>query len=183
MILGVDKVLELIKTQNLVEGLDEKDINFEGCGVDLRVGKIYEFEGSEKGFLHIENRKSPNYKLIAEYKESESRKINFEPGKLYRIQTIESVNVPSNIFARFYPRGNLFAAGIIVLGQKAEAGYKGTMQFTFINISKIPFEIEMGARICQVVFHETKGKTYNYKGQWQGGRAFIEKEEKQTKQN
>lgn len=175
-ILGIDVVKEL----GLIENLSDREIeNPEGAGIDMRIGKIYELEGVDKGFLHVEKRKSPNYKLIAEHKEGESKKVNLEPGKLYRIQTIESVNVPSNVFARFYPRGNLFAAGIIILGQKADPGYKGTMQFTFINISKIPFEIEMGARICQVVFHEVKGKTYNYRGQWQGGRVFIEKEETQ----
>ena len=40
MILGIDKVLELIKTKKLIEELDENNVNFEGCGVDLRIGEI-----------------------------------------------------------------------------------------------------------------------------------------------
>jgi len=42
MILGIDKVVELIKNKNLIEGLDQDNLNFEGCGVDLRIGEIYE---------------------------------------------------------------------------------------------------------------------------------------------
>ncbi|MEM5872309.1 MAG: hypothetical protein QXD55_00390, partial [Candidatus Aenigmatarchaeota archaeon] len=82
MILGIDKVLELIKTKNLIEGLDEENINFEGCGVDLRIGEIYEMEEGE-GFLHIETRKTPNFKLIAKYERGKSIKVKLKPGKIY----------------------------------------------------------------------------------------------------
>ena len=41
----------------------------------------------------------------------------------------------------------------------------------------------MGTRIANMVFHEVVGRPNLYKGQWQGGRAFIEKEEKQVKQD
>jgi len=63
MILGVDKVLELIKTQKLIEGLDEKDINFEGCGIDLRIGEIYEMVEDE-GFLQLQLKRSTHLKIF-----------------------------------------------------------------------------------------------------------------------
>ena len=58
MILGTDKILELIKTQNLIEGLDRDNINVEGTGIDLRIGELYEMERGQ-GFIHIETRNSP----------------------------------------------------------------------------------------------------------------------------
>lgn len=51
-----------------------------------------------------------------------------------------------------------------------------------INASGKPFELEMGARIANMVFHTVEGKTNLYAGRWQGGRVFIKEEEKQIKQ-
>ena len=50
------------------------------------------------------------------------------------------------------------------------------------NTSNNAFEIEMGARIANMVFHRVDGKANLYKGQWQGGRAFIPEREKQITQ-
>ena len=181
MILGVDRVLELIKTQKLVEGLDENEINFEGCGVDLRIGEVYEMVDNE-GFLHIETRKTPNFKLVAKFEKGESRKIMLEPGKTYSAMTVETINTPDDLLGWFIPRSTLYKCGIVVQGVRTDPGYKGKFSFVLTNTSKKPFEIEMGARIANMVFHRVEGKANLYKGQWQGGRAFILKEEKQTKQ-
>lgn len=181
MILGIDKVLELIKTEKLVEGLDENNINFEGCGVDLRAGEIYEMLDDE-GFLHIDTRKTPNFKLIAKFEKGKSKKIKLEPGKTYSTITIETINTPEDLFGWFIPRLTLYKCGIVVQGVRTDPGYRGKISFVLTNASKKPFEIEMGARIANIVFHRVEGKTNLYKGQWQGGRAFIHKEEKQTKQ-
>jgi deoxycytidine triphosphate deaminase len=181
MILGVDKVLELIKTKKLIEGLDEEEINFEGCGVDLRIGELYEMEEGE-GFLYIETRKTPNFKLIAKYEKNKSLKIKLEPGKTYSVTTVETINTPEDLFGWFIPRSTLYKNGIVVQGIRTDPGYRGKFSFVLTNVSKRPFEIEMGARIANMVFHSVEGKTNLYKGQWQGGRAFIENEEKQVKQ-
>ena len=181
MILGVDKVLELIKNKKLIEGLDKKEINFEGCGVDLRIGEIYEMN-DDTGFLHIKTRKTPNFKLIAKYKKDKSKKVKLKPEKTYSATTIETINTPTDLFGWFIPRSTLYKCGIIVQGVRTDPGYKGKFSFNMINTSKKSFEIEMGARIANMVFHKVEGKSNLYKGQWQGGRAFIAKEEKQIKQ-
>ena len=181
MILGVDKVLELIKTQNLIEGLDEDEINFEGCGVDLRIGEIYEM-GDDEGFLHIETRKTPNFKLIAKFDKNKSIKVKLEPGKTYSVTTVEKINTPEDLFGWFIPRSTFYKNGIIVQGIRTDPGYKGKFSFVLTNVSKRPFEIEMGVRIANMVFHKVEGRANLYKGQWQGGRAFIKNEEKQIKQ-
>jgi len=181
MILGIDKVLELIKSKKLIEGLDKKEINFEGCGVDLRIGEIYEMTDSE-GFLHIETRKTPNFKLIAKYKKGNSTKVKLKPEKTYSAMTVETINTPENLFGWFIPRTTLYKCGIIVQGIRTDPGYKGKFSFVLINTSNKDFEIEMGARIANIVFHKVEGKAKLYKGQWQGGRAFISKAEKQIKQ-
>ena len=181
MILGTDKLLELIRNKNLIESLDEKEINIEGCGIDLRIGEIYEMKEG-KGFIYRNTRKTPKYKLIEKFKKGQSKKIRLEPGKFYIAKTIEVINTPKNIFGIFIPRGTFYANGILALGFRVDPGYKGNFRFHLINLAGKDFEIEMGARIANMIFFQVEGKTHPYKGQWQGGRAFIDKEEKQTKQ-
>jgi deoxycytidine triphosphate deaminase len=181
MILGTDKLLELIKKKNLIEGLDEEDINIEGCGIDLRIGEIFEMEGGE-GFIYKDTRKTPFYKSIAEFKKGESRRVKLEPGKFYVAKTVEVINTPKDLFGIFIPRGTFFANGVLALGFRVDPGYKGNFRFHLVNIGGSKFEIEMGSRIANMIFLEVKGKTNQYIGQWQGGRAFIRKEEKQTRQ-
>ena len=185
MILGIDKLLKLIKEQNLIEGLDKENINVEGCGVDLRIGEIYEMEKG-KGFIYQETRDTPKYNLIAKFEKDKSvslqKKIKLEPGKFYIAKTIETINVPKDIFGIFIPRGTFFASGVLVLGFRVDPGYQGNFRFHLVNLGGSEFEIEMGARIANMIFLRVEGKTNLYQGQWQGGRAFIEKEEEQTKQ-
>jgi len=181
MILGIDKLLELIKKQNLIEGLDEEEINLEGCGVDLRIGEIYEM-GEGRGFLYQATRKTPDYKLVAKFEKGKSQKIKLKPGKFYIAKTIEVINTPENLFGIFIPRGTFFVNGVLVFGFRVDPGYKGNFRFHLVNIAGRDFEIEMGARIANMIFLRVEGKTNLYKGQWQGGRAFIKKAEKQIKQ-
>ena len=181
MILGTDKLLELIKEQNLIEGLDKENINVEGCGIDLRVGEIYEMEKG-KGFIYQETRDTPKYNLIAKFEKGKKEKIKLEPGKFYIGKTIEKINTPQDLFGIFIPRGTFCVSGVLVLGFRVDPGYKGNFRFHLVNLGGSEFEIEMGARIANMIFLRVEGKTNLYQGQWQGGRAFIEKEEEQTKQ-
>jgi deoxycytidine triphosphate deaminase len=180
MVLGIDKVMELIKTKRLVEDLDESNTNLEGCGVDLRIGEIYEMS-DDKGFLFIETRKTPNFKLIAKYEKDKSTKVVLKPRRVYSATTIETINTPENLMGWFIPRSTFYKCGIVVQGVRTDPGYRGKFSFVLINNSDKDFEIEMGARIANMVFHRIDGESNLYKGQWQGGRAFIGRKEKQTK--
>ncbi|MEM5874747.1 MAG: hypothetical protein QW641_02370 [Candidatus Aenigmatarchaeota archaeon] len=180
MLVGIDKLKRLIR-DGLIEGLEENELNIEGCGIDLRLGEVYEMEDGE-GKLLIETRDTPKFKLIAKYEKGKSIRVNLEPGKVYLGKTIEKINTPQNLLGWFLPRSTFYRCGIIVQGIRTDPGYKGEFTFMMSNISNRPFEIELGARIASMVFLEISGKTNLYKGQWQGGRVFIEGEERQTKQ-
>ena len=46
MFLGVDKLLKLVREKKLVEDLCERELkNPEGCGFDLRLGKVWKIKG------------------------------------------------------------------------------------------------------------------------------------------
>ncbi len=178
MIIGIDKLLELVKEIKLVENLSERELkNPEGAGFDLRVGEIYEVEG--EGFLGIEERVTPKAKLLLGYREGEKKEFILEPGKYYLLRTIEKVNLPEGILALSTPRSTLFRSGVYVFGGQVPPGYKGQLTMGIYNFSKRKFHLELGSRVIHIMFFEVKGKTNLYRGQWQGGRVTTEKKEKQ----
>jgi len=178
MILGVKKLLELVKKRKLVENLSERELeNPEGAGFDLRIGELYEISG--KGFLGIEDRKTPKIKLLAKYSPRKTKSFTFRPGRYYLMKTIEKVNTPENIMILFRQRSTLHRMGIMIFTANVSPGYKGELVFGIANLGPCPVEIELGARVVYAMFHEIKGKTNLYRGQWQGGRVATGKKEKQ----
>lgn len=179
MILGVDELLKLVSEKKLVEGLSERELNNpEGCGFDLRLGKVWEISGET--LLGITDRKSVEAKLLKEYDETESQIFELKSGQQILVTTIEKVNLPENLTANFWLRSTLYRGGVILSGGNVAPGYSGDISFTLFNSGKCPVKIEMGARIVHMIFYEVKGKTNLYRGQWQGGRVVTKKKEKQV---
>lgn len=178
MILGTDVLLKLVKEKKLVEDLSERELrNPEGAGFDLRIGQIYELEG--EGMLGIEERETPEARLLAEYKEGKKEEFILEPRKYYILKTIEKVNLPQDILALFTPRSTLFRSGVYIFGGQVSPGYKGQLTMGIYNFSEEKFHLELGSRVIHIMFFEVKGKSNPYRGQWQGGRVVTEKKEKQ----
>lgn len=179
MILGVKKLLELVKVKKLVENLSERELNNpEGAGFDLRIGEIYGISG--KGFLGIEERETPKTKLLAKFNPKKKTGFIFEAGKYYLMKTIEKVNTPENILILFRPRSTIFRMGLMIFTANVSPGYQGELVFGIINLGSCEVKIELGARVVHAMFFEVKGKTSLYRGQWQGGRVAAEKKEKQV---
>jgi len=178
MILGVKKLLKLVKTKKLVENLSERELKTpEGAGFDLRIGEIYSISG--KGFLGIDERETPKIKLLAKYNPKKKQRFVFKPNKYYLMKTIEKVNTPENIMILFRQRSTLHRSGIMVFTANVSPGYKGELVFGITNLGPCSVEIELGARVVYAMFHEVKGKSNLYRGQWQGGRITTKKKEKQ----
>ncbi len=179
MVLGAKKLLELVKENKLVENLSERELkNPEGAGFDLRVGELYEIFG--KGFLGVEERETPEMKLVAKYEEDKIIKVELKPHAYYVMKTIESVNMPENFLAIMTPRSTLFRSGLYIFGGQVPPGYKGGLNMGLYNFRAEPFELEMGARVVHIMFFEVKGESNLYRGQWQGGRVTTKEKEKQV---
>ncbi len=180
MILGVDKLLERVEKESLVDNLCERErTNPEGTGFDLRLGEIYELEG--EGFLGLENRDTPQAKKIAEFDpEKEETFFEFNPGKYYLITTAETVNLPLDLTAFIVSRTTLFRSGLALFNGAVSPGYCGKLSFALCNLGGQKIKIAMGARIVHITFHEVNGKTNIYRGQWQGGRVTTDGAEKQV---
>ena len=178
MILGVKKILKLVKEKKLIENLSERELkNPEGAGLDLRIGELYEISGS--GLLGIEERKTPEIKLVAEFNPKKKNSFYFKPGRYYLMKTVERVNTPEDILILFTPRTTIFRSGMMLFTATCSPGYCGELTFAICNLGPCEVEIEMGARVAHAMFFKVEGETNLYRGQWQGGRIATNKKEKQ----
>jgi deoxycytidine triphosphate deaminase len=173
MILGIKELHKLVDEQKLVENLCDREMNNpEGAGFDLRLGEVYELSGS--GFLGVEERQTPEIKLLAKYdsdKIDDSNFFIFEPGKYYLIKTIEKVNLPVNLSGIIFPRTTMFRSGLGLFNGVVQPGYCGELTFGVCNLGKSQIKISFGARVVHITFHEVLGEGNQYRGQWQGGRV------------
>lgn len=187
MIISAKRILELNNRHNFIENLSERELNPEGVGFDLRVGEVYEILG--EGVLGVEERKSPDVKLIAS---ALGDKVLMEPGKYVLVKTMERVNIPvekisveegrapTHIMADVRPRSTLQRSGIYFMGTKSDPGYVGELTFALANVSKVDFKLEIGARLANLIFCEVIGDlAREYGGQWKGGRVSTGGTEKQ----
>ena len=179
MILGPKKLLELVKTKKLVEGLSKRELeNPEGAGLDLRLGEVYKIKGA--AFLGEEHRKTPDIESIKKFESGKKNRIKIKPGDFYLVKTIEKINLPLNLSAVIIPRTTTFRSGIFIRTGPIQPGYQGELTFGLKNEGPVTVEIEMGARFVHVIFHEIKGGGSKYRGQWQGGRVTTRRKERQV---
>lgn len=179
MILGVDKLLELVEKFKLVDGLCKRELtNPEGCGFDLCLGKVHKLKG--KGFMGIEERASAESELLFEYDPKKKQSIIIKPKESYLVTTLEKVNMPDNLTANMWLRSTMYRTGIIMSGGNIAPGYSGELSFLFFNPSECTMEIELGARIVHILFYEINGATNNYRGQWKNGRVTSKGRERQV---
>ena len=179
MILGPKKLLQLVKTKKLVEGLAERELkNPEGAGFDLRLGELYKISG--KAYLGVEERETPEMKSKIKYQKAKKNSITIKPGEFYIATTIEKVNTPLDITINFKPRTTTFRSGLFLRTGNVAPGYCGKLTFAIKNEGPVPVKLEMGCRIVHAQFESVDGGGNLYRGQWQGGRVTTRKREKQV---
>lgn len=179
MILGPQKLLELVKTIKLVDNLSERELtNPEGSGFDLRLGEVYKISG--KAFLGITERHTADIKLVAKFDTKKVTSVKIKPGDFFLVKTVENVNMPQNLTASITPRSTTYRSGLFIRTGNVPPGYCGGLTFGLSNEGPVTVEIEMGARFVHIQFSEVDGGGNMYRGQWQGGRVTAKKKEKQV---
>lgn len=188
MIIGIDEVLQRVKKDKLMESLGKRELeNPEGVGIDLRLGAVYQIvEGG--AFIQgdrvkgLGSRKGVKTELVAEYKnrKTDQEWVVIKPGDYYLVSTLEIINTPKDLMPVLYPRTSLFRAGLLLLNSKTDPGYRGTLTMGLKNLSEFEVKLQLGARICNVVFFKIEGQTKKYRGQHQGGRISPREEETQV---
>ncbi|MEK7558887.1 MAG: 2'-deoxycytidine 5'-triphosphate deaminase [Patescibacteria group bacterium] len=179
MILGPKKLLQLVKTKKLVEGLSQRELeNPEGAGFDLRLGEVYKISGT--ALLGETHRKTPDIKSVKVYNAKKGSSMKIKPGDFFLVKTIEKINLPIDLSAVILPRTTTFRSGLFIRTGPIQPGYSGELTFGLKNEGPVTVEIEMGARFVHVIFHEIKGSGSQYRGQWQGGRVTTRRKERQV---
>lgn len=186
-VLGINEIHKRIKKQNLIKNLGKRELkNPEGVGIDLRLGSIHKIiKGGAfieaDGEAELGRRKGVETKVVAEFVEGgKVTEITIKPGDYYLAQTYEEVNTPKDLMPVVHVRTSLFRAGLLLLNSKTDPGYQGRLTMGLTNLSSFPVKLQMGARICNIIFHKIKGKTVTYRGQHQGGRVSPKKAERQV---
>ncbi len=187
-VLGIDEILRRVKKEKLIENLGKRELeNPEGVGVDLRLGAVYKiisggaFIQGDSGQV-LGNRKGVKTKEIASFKKGKRKQewVVVKPGEYYLVSCIEVLNTPKDLMPVVYPRSSLFRAGLLLLNSKTDPGYKGTLTMGLKNLSEFDVKLQMGARICNIVFFKIEGETVSYRGQHQDGRISPQDEERQV---
>lgn len=180
MVLGLDEVLKRVKKEGLIKNLGKRELhNPEGVGVDLRLGEVYEIIAGG-AFIEADGKAGLGKRKGVKTKKLKGKEIVIKPGQYYLTTTFESLNTPKDLMPMVYPRSSLFRAGLLLLNTKTDPGYKGKLTMGLRNLSQFEVKLQIGARICNVVFHKIDGQTVNYRGQHQGGRISPEEEERQV---
>lgn len=176
-VIGIKEVVRRIKEENLITGLAGRDLsNPEGTGIDLRLGAVHEIiEGGAyieaDGPAGLGKRSGVKTKELYTLKEGDVQdELVVKPGDYYLVQTAETITVPLDLMPVIYTRGSLFRAGLLLLTSKSDPGYTGQLTFGLKNLGSFPMKLQLGARICNIVFHKIEGEVIGYRGQHQGGR-------------
>lgn len=186
-VLGINEIRRRIKKHGLIRNLGKRELNYpEGVGVDLRLGSVHKIV---KGgaFIQVDSeqvlgdRKGVKTKEVAKFEENgEQIWVTIKPGEYYLVQTHEEINTPSDLMPILHPRTSLFRSGLLLLNSKTDPGYVGKLTMGLTNLSPFPVKLQLGARICNIIFHKISGKTVSYRGQHQGGRVSPKKVERQV---
>lgn len=187
-VLGVDEVIRRVKKEKLIENLGIRELkNPEGAGMDLRLGAVYKIvqggafiEGDRQQALGA--RRGVKIRLIAEFKKGKRNQewVVIKPGDYYLVSTIEVINTPTDLMPVVFPRTSLFRAGLLLLNSKTDPGYIGSLTMGLKNLSEFELKLQLGARICNIVFVKIEGETTTYRGQHQGGRISPTEVEQQV---
>ncbi|MEK7567871.1 MAG: hypothetical protein AAB513_03050 [Patescibacteria group bacterium] len=177
-IIGIKEVVRRIEEEKLIEGLGGRDLsNPEGTGIDLRLGAVHKIiEGGAyieaDGKAGLGRRHGVKTEEIFTLKEGDvQEEFVIKPGEYYLVQTAESINTSLDLMPMLYPRSSLFRAGLLLLNTKTDPGYCGKLTMGLTNLSSFEVKLQLGARICNVVFHKIEGEVIGYRGQHQGGRV------------
>ncbi len=161
MLLGRKKILELVEGKKLIEDFDKECL--ESCGYDLRLGRIHGIRGG--ACLGVD------YRDLPKIKEERFQEYALNPGEYILTETLEKINMPSDLAARILPRSTLFRSGAALQTALVDPGYRGTLTMGLVNHGRAEFRIQKNSRIAQIVFEKIEGKTKKYNGRYQGGRV------------
>ncbi|KHF40625.1 dCTP deaminase [Halalkalibacter okhensis] len=161
MILSGKSILSKIKNNELeISPLTNEQI--QPASVDLRLGSH---------FVTIDDY---NESLITLCEPAAYRRITPNNGKIILpaqtfilATTVETVRLPNNVTAFVEGRSSIGRLGLFIQNAGwVDPGFKGEITLELFNANRLPIELPVGRRICQLVMAELNEEAEPYKGKY-----------------
>lgn len=159
MLLGKERILELIKNQGLIEDYIDLEAQLQPCGFDLTVDKVLKPKGP--GTLAFDN----SERILPDYEDITQDEMELCQGH-YIVQLNETVALPKDIAAFVLPRSSLMRMGCTLVSALWDPGYRGKGRLLLI-VGPMGLRLKRNARIGQMIFFEARGSSL-YNGSYQG---------------
>lgn len=131
------------------------------CSVDVRLGNKFKFFRKPAKSVVVDK----NFALLPDeyYEEKTLRRGDFVelvPNELVLGCTLERLRLSNDLCARIEGRSKIARAGLLVHVSSAliQPGVDNVQVLELMNVSPLPLKLCPGARVCQIVFEELKGK-------------------------
>ena len=162
MILSDKPITEMLDSGKLVvEPLAETSI--QPASIDCRLGGH---------FLLVDENRMDCLSMSSEirYRSLECEDITLPPHSFLLATTLEYVEVPSGLTAFVEGRSSIGRMGLFIQNAGwVDPGFKGRITLELYNANSLPIKLEVGRRICQLVFCKMdRDASKPYSGKYQG---------------
>ena len=104
-------------------------------------------------------------------------KVILRTGDWAEIETLERLELPTNIAATYGVRSSVTRRGIDWFGgPQIDPGYRGRLFVSLFNPTSQPFEVNWGEKFCTLMFHRLAVDAHEYSGRFQGLDQFPEED-------
>ncbi|HOJ13116.1 MAG TPA: hypothetical protein PLS81_02975 [Deltaproteobacteria bacterium] len=190
MVIGADRIIEMIRSgvdledpvsrrivrKPLIEDIGQDQVDgIEGTTVDLRLGAVYRPVGRAR--LMRDVRVTPEIVKLVDGAQDPDAVLRVTPGDYLLVQTVETVNLPGDIFGYIRPRTTMIRSGIPLETAFISPNYQGRLTVGMKHVGLNEVEIQMGFRILCIAFFPIDGSAVPYRGVWQGDRVSTDGKE------
>jgi dUTP pyrophosphatase len=145
-----------------VKELRDPEIQLQPAGVDLTVRKVMEFKTA--GYVGFKDKSIPDVEEI-----QPRDGIWYLKQGVYKVMFNEIVSVPNDVVGLCFPRSSLLRSGVVFACTVWDPGYVGRGEGLLSVLNPHGFNLEVGARVAQLVFMKLLDKpTKIYSGVYKG---------------
>ncbi|MBI5159423.1 deoxyuridine 5'-triphosphate nucleotidohydrolase [Candidatus Micrarchaeota archaeon] len=140
-------------------------VQFQPCGVDLTLQKIFRF--SSPGKIDFDN----SQRVLSDCEELkfDANEEAFLPKGAYKVVYNEVVKIPLDCAALAFPRSSLLRCGVDVHCAVWDPGYEGRSESLLIVENEKGITLKKNARIIQLVFFSLREEAkHAYEGKFKG---------------
>jgi dCTP deaminase len=162
MVLSDSELKELIEKGDLVvEPIKPESI--QPASVDCHLGNHFLFLDDKEEIIVSLNQP-------VKYREIESDSVIIPPHTFLLATTEEYVKLPADLTAFVEGRSSIGRMGLFIQNAGwVDPGFEGRITLELYNSNSLPIKLEVGRRICQLVFCKMGRPAQNpYKGKYQG---------------